>query len=206
MASVAFFYGTLMHPKVLKLVIQNDASHLQICSAVLLDHTRHKIKGEDYPAVVPYANGRTLFTHELTQDERCVRGTLVRGLTARDLARLDAFEDDEYTREQLPVHPLSPFTSVQRDGEIESAGDTRVIPSTPPDLPETLAEPALAHTYVWLDVSRLEAELWSYADFVKHNAWKWYRDGTEVAEEELSERRRKLLKEDRNTILGMNRV
>lgn len=32
----AFFYGTLMHPKILKRVLHNDASHLQICPAVLM--------------------------------------------------------------------------------------------------------------------------------------------------------------------------
>jgi hypothetical protein len=32
----AFFYGTLMHPKILKRVIANDGSHLQLCPAVLL--------------------------------------------------------------------------------------------------------------------------------------------------------------------------
>lgn len=32
----AFFYGTLLHPKILKRVIDNDGSHLEICPAVLL--------------------------------------------------------------------------------------------------------------------------------------------------------------------------
>jgi len=32
----AFFYGTLMHPKILKRVLHNDASHLKICSAILM--------------------------------------------------------------------------------------------------------------------------------------------------------------------------
>lgn len=32
----AFFYGTLMHPKILKGVLNNDASHLQICPAILM--------------------------------------------------------------------------------------------------------------------------------------------------------------------------
>jgi hypothetical protein len=32
----AFFYGTLMHPRILKRVINNDGSHLKICQAVLL--------------------------------------------------------------------------------------------------------------------------------------------------------------------------
>ena len=31
----AFFYGTLMHPKILKRVLHNDASHLMICPAIL---------------------------------------------------------------------------------------------------------------------------------------------------------------------------
>ncbi|KAL1697146.1 hypothetical protein GGG16DRAFT_42380 [Schizophyllum commune] len=195
----SFFYGTLMHPKILKLVIQNDASHLEICAAVQ-NHTRHKIKGEDYPAVVPYDKGCTLFDHELSDEDRCVRGTLVRGLTARDIARLDAFEDDEYIRQELPVHPLTTFATVRGDGEISGSDAYAAIPSTPPHLPDTLAEPVLAQVYVWLDISRLEAELWSYEDFVKHNAHKWYGDGTEVAEEELSERRRKLLEEERSSV------
>jgi hypothetical protein len=32
----AFFYGTLMHPKILERVIKNDGSHLEICPAVLM--------------------------------------------------------------------------------------------------------------------------------------------------------------------------
>lgn len=31
----AFFYGTLMHPAILRRVIANDGSHLEICSAIL---------------------------------------------------------------------------------------------------------------------------------------------------------------------------
>ena len=36
MSTCAFFYGTLLHPKVLKRVIGNDGAHLKICPAVLL--------------------------------------------------------------------------------------------------------------------------------------------------------------------------
>jgi hypothetical protein len=32
----AFFYGTLMHPDILRRVIGNDGAHLKICSAILL--------------------------------------------------------------------------------------------------------------------------------------------------------------------------
>jgi hypothetical protein len=33
--TAAFFYGTLMHPKILKNVLRNDGSHLELCPAVL---------------------------------------------------------------------------------------------------------------------------------------------------------------------------
>jgi hypothetical protein len=32
----AFFYGTLMHPEILKRVIGNDGDELQMCPALLL--------------------------------------------------------------------------------------------------------------------------------------------------------------------------
>ncbi|EPQ52835.1 hypothetical protein GLOTRDRAFT_46720 [Gloeophyllum trabeum ATCC 11539] len=90
----AFFYGTLLHPKILKRVIGNDGSHLQICPAVLLDHTRHHVKHADYPAVVPYEKSRVFFDKELEPEERSVRGTLVTGLNKRDMDFLDTFEGD----------------------------------------------------------------------------------------------------------------
>ena len=31
----AFFYGTLMHPQILRRVLQNDGAHLRICPAIL---------------------------------------------------------------------------------------------------------------------------------------------------------------------------
>jgi len=33
--TTAFFYGTLMIPKILKNVISNDGSHLKLCPAIL---------------------------------------------------------------------------------------------------------------------------------------------------------------------------
>lgn len=65
----AFFYGTLMHPKILKRVIGNDGSYLEIRPALLLvsarpptpllesnsalqDYTRHKINVDEQYIVV----------------------------------------------------------------------------------------------------------------------------------------------------------
>jgi hypothetical protein len=46
----------------------------------------------DYPAIVPSERSEALFGRELTPDESSVRGTLVTGLTAMDIAFLDVFE------------------------------------------------------------------------------------------------------------------
>ncbi|CAL1700273.1 unnamed protein product [Somion occarium] len=107
----AFFYGTLMHPSILRRVIGHDGNELHICPALLLDHTRHKIKNADYPGVIPYSRSAGLFEgRELSPDEKSVRGTLVSGLTTQDVILLDLFEGDEYSRDTVSVHPLSAFT------------------------------------------------------------------------------------------------
>ncbi|EIN10903.1 hypothetical protein PUNSTDRAFT_63888 [Punctularia strigosozonata HHB-11173 SS5] len=87
----AFFYGTLLHPKILKRVINNDGSHLEICPAVLLANLTD-VQHADYPGILPYENSRVLFERDLEPEQRCVRGTLVRGLTDSDVRSLDFFE------------------------------------------------------------------------------------------------------------------
>ncbi|KAF9485203.1 hypothetical protein BDN70DRAFT_679573 [Pholiota conissans] len=172
----SFFYGTLMHPKILKAVIKNDGSHLQLSPAVILDYTRHKVKGADYPGVLPFKRGEKLFTHTLSREERSVRGTLVKGLTEQDIKYLDEFEGTEYTREPVEAHPLEPFVDLSSHPD----DDQDLIPSHPPPLPETFESSASIHaeTYIYLDEKALEAELWSFEDFVKSDrARKWY-DGT----------------------------
>jgi hypothetical protein len=51
-------------------------------------------QSEDYPGIIPYSIGRDFFDHELSQEERSVRGSLVVGLTKEDLEFLDVFEGD----------------------------------------------------------------------------------------------------------------
>jgi hypothetical protein len=76
-------------------VIGNDGAHLELCPALLREYTRHQVKSADYPAVVPYAQSRAhLFEKDLAAEDRCVRGTLVRGLTKADMDFLDVFEGD----------------------------------------------------------------------------------------------------------------
>jgi hypothetical protein len=181
----AFFYGTLMHPKILKRVLHNDASHLQICPAILMDYTRHKVKFADYPAILPCERSRTLLGRELTQEENSVRGTLVTGFTAMDIMFLDVFEGDQYVRLEVYVHPLGRLTPVPSDAAVTSSEATAegpgcLIPAALPPLPSAseLAQPIPAQTYVWcLDDGGLEKELWSFDEFVSKNAYKWIGTG-----------------------------
>ncbi|KAJ3541599.1 hypothetical protein NMY22_g3833 [Coprinellus aureogranulatus] len=172
----AFFYGTLMHPKILKRVIQNDGSHLEICPGVLLNYTRHRVKQCEYPGIVPYERGKQLFPdRELEQEERSVRGTIVRGLSLSDIGHLDTFEGDEYERLPVSVHPLEPFTPLNTPAGQPDAPES-LIPQHATPLPpvEELGGAVDAHTYVFQDIRYLEPRLWSWDEFMKNSAWKWY--------------------------------
>ncbi|KAL1949438.1 hypothetical protein VTO73DRAFT_8319 [Trametes versicolor] len=177
----AFFYGTLMHPAILRRVIGHEGSQLTICPAVLLEHTRHKIQYADYPAVIPYSKSRSLFLDsgrgELSPEERTVRGTFVQGLNDRDVALLDLFEGNEYTRDIVGVHPLGPLTPLSATtGPTPAPADDYIVPRVAPELPplNALGPSVPAHTYIHAGaLSELSPELWSYADFVRESAWKW---------------------------------
>ncbi|EKM58315.1 uncharacterized protein PHACADRAFT_252535 [Phanerochaete carnosa HHB-10118-sp] len=172
----AFFYGTLLHPAILRRVIGHQGADLEICPALLLEHTRHKVQHADYPGLISYKKSRQLLGKELPPKDRAVRGTLVSGLNINDIRLLDTFEGDEYVRAKVSVHPLGPF------GSLESAAkDSAIVPTTPPplssefvaNLPST--HPAIeASTYIWIQpISELSPDIWDYAEFVRDNAWKW---------------------------------
>lgn len=82
-----------------------------------------------------------------------------------------------YTREPVHVHPLS------ASQPLSSVPDSQtIVPSNPsvnarPEL-STIASthpPVEAHTYIWRDpVSDLSPEVWSFEEFVMHNARKWF--------------------------------
>ncbi|KAL5504301.1 hypothetical protein ACEPAH_8375 [Sanghuangporus vaninii] len=165
----AFFYGTLLHPKVLKRVIGNDGTHLRICPAILPEHTRHHIKNCDYPGVVPYKKSRQLFDRDLTPDERSVRGNLVIGLSEKDIEFLDVFEGDEYIREKTRVYTLGTLEPLNNPSPSVLSKNTSHFSS-----PSELGELVEANVYIWVaPISLLEPELWSYEIFIRDNAWKW---------------------------------
>ncbi|KAF8753271.1 PLP-dependent transferase [Rhizoctonia solani] len=178
----AFFYGTLMHPAVLKRVMGNDASHLQAAPAVLLSFTRHHVRNCDYPAIVPYNVGAVLLKRELNRDEKCVRGVIISGLRPEDVACLDVFEGDEYNRVRVEAHPIVPLAAI-------SSNLTQTLLSASSDLPIELPPALKVETYVWaVETSRLEPVIWEYDTFVKEKLWKWAGSGPTIMN--ITKRRR----------------
>lgn len=167
-----------MHPKILQRVIGNDGSHLRICPAVIKDFTRHQIKGADYPAIVPYSLSRSLFDHDLDEDQKSVRGSLISGLTDEDVRLLNVFEGDEYTWEVVVAYPLGPLISLCDVPPANTMGS--LIPTTVASRGLEPERRMNAHTYVWCkSTSELGPDPWTFEDFVQQNAWKWVGAGSE---------------------------
>lgn len=94
--------------------------------------------------------GAAILGRDLNKSEACVRGSLVSGLTDADVAFLDEFEGDEYTRTAVVLVPLNaPSSSKPTNGHSQT-------------------QRTRAEVYLWTaPASRLSKELWSYEDFLR---------------------------------------
>lgn len=90
-----FFYGTLMHPKILERV--TGSNRHRYIPAVLKDHFCSKLKNLDYPGTVRRTGATTA-------------GMLVQGITNDELKRLDLFEGDEYIAQTVEVTAIETGT------------------------------------------------------------------------------------------------
>jgi hypothetical protein len=82
-----FTYGSLMYEPIMSAVCALKCAGVP---ATLADYRRHPIRNEEYPAIVPAPAGS-------------VSGILYRDLPASALARLDAFEGEQYVRTPVMV-------------------------------------------------------------------------------------------------------
>lgn len=85
--SHCFTYGSLMWADIMARVCGREFASEP---ATLAGHSRHPVRGEDYPGLRPAADG-------------VVAGRLYRDVDAAAWARLDAFEGDEYERVDVLV-------------------------------------------------------------------------------------------------------
>lgn len=76
----------------------------------------------------------------------------------------------------MDIYPLGPLTDVS-NYSIDQ--DDSLVPAHPPPLPSSsqMTNTIKAETYVYDDGKQLMPELWSFEDFVKNNAKKWYGSG-----------------------------
>lgn len=113
MTRPVFAYGTLEAPQVVELVLGRS---LPGAPARLHDYVRHRLRGRLYPGIVPRPGSVTT-------------GTLLGNVTARDLARLDAFEGELYERTTVEViatdrpFPVPAFTYVVRSRYVDLLSD-----------------------------------------------------------------------------------
>jgi gamma-glutamylcyclotransferase (GGCT)/AIG2-like uncharacterized protein YtfP len=89
-----FFFGTLMDPDVLGLVIGRPVARAALEPARLSGFRRLRVEGASYPMLVADPQG-------------VVEGRLWRGATAADLRRLDAYEGEGYERVPIEVETAS---------------------------------------------------------------------------------------------------
>jgi hypothetical protein len=94
-----FFYGTLLDRDVASLVLGRRLAPRAYTPAALPGHARRRVKGASYPIVVRDPKGE-------------VAGAIVGGLSARDVARLAAYEGPRYRIAPLKVRIDGAMTTV----------------------------------------------------------------------------------------------
>lgn len=115
-----FVYGSLQFPKVWRTVVRGNYNG---APALLQGHRRSALRDAEYPGAVPDPGAR-------------IAGWVWFDIDADDVARLDAFEGDEYRRDEVVV--------------VVEAGEARVCD---------------AQVYVFLEHPRLAALDWDAAAF-----------------------------------------
>ncbi|KAG8895667.1 hypothetical protein FRC01_012262 [Tulasnella sp. 417] len=166
--NTAFFYGTLMHPGILKRVVKHEGAELEIAAAILFDHTRFHVKYCDYPAVIPSDIAiQVIKDGILADDDKAVRGVVVKGLTSKDIESLDFFEGDQYSRDEVLCALITEFKRL-------SAVDTQQLLAKSGTLPSPSSATVPTFVYRWNDpLKRLSSETWNYDQFLKEKLWRW---------------------------------
>lgn len=82
-----FTYGTLMVPE---LFVKLTNKPYPTCKAVLKDFARYKVNGKSYPGIIPEKGG-------------AVEGMVYLEVTSGDLIKLDRFEGEMYSAEEVIV-------------------------------------------------------------------------------------------------------
>jgi gamma-glutamylcyclotransferase (GGCT)/AIG2-like uncharacterized protein YtfP len=133
MTTPIFLYGTLMAPSLLSLLLTGTrTTPLPLYKATLADHRRVTVPGNDFPALIK------------TGPPDLVQGLLFIPRSEDDTRKLDNFEGDLYSRENVTV-----YVSV-----------------------EGVEVGIEACTYVWCDEGESN-ETWDFEEFVRDGLDEW---------------------------------
>jgi hypothetical protein len=168
---------------------------LQFKPAILHGYRRHRVRREDYPAIIPVlpassasttatpdrATTGTGATHgSTTNTSASVLGTVVSGLTDGDIYRLDVYEGSEYRRIRVSVRvlkealPGSAFGTKDGNGRENTDRYLKDVLEAVPQNFTDEAEEIEAETYVWIgDSNRLQNEEWDFEEFKKEKMMWW---------------------------------
>lgn len=157
--------------------------------AILHGYRRHRVRGADYPGIIPAAEHQSQSQSQSQEQEQeegqestgsthkaSVLGTLVSGLTDGDIHRLDIFEGSEYTREPVKVRTLQESLS-QEQGDEETSPDGHlrdVLDAAGAEFADEGEEDVGAVTYVYVaGEGRLEDAEWDFETF-KRDKMAWW--------------------------------
>ncbi|KAL1854103.1 hypothetical protein Plec18170_004864 [Paecilomyces lecythidis] len=177
-----FFYGTLMAPQILHRVCHGrpdpepwQKNMLTIRPAILHGYRRHRVRGADYPGIIPVGDDASLSSGS---NNSSVLGTVVSGLTDGDIYRLDLFEGDEYVKRPVKVRVLRSASSVggRREESTAKKGDEHLRDMLDKAEAELVGEgeEVDATVYVWAaGEDRLESGEWDFESF-KRDKMSWW--------------------------------
>ncbi|KAL2220249.1 putative disease resistance protein Aig2 [Thermoascus aurantiacus ATCC 26904] len=195
-----FFYGTLMAPQILHRVCHGrpdpepwQKAMLKIKPAILHGYRRHRVRGADYPAIVPaHSTTTTSSSSSTTPDPSSkstsdphpyVLGTLVSGLTDGDVYRLDLFEGSQYEKRRVRVRTLHEAVGLggRQEASVAKKGDQHlrdVLDAAGAEMADE-GDEVEAMTYVWVGgQEELEDREWDFETF-KRERMRWWVDADE---------------------------
>lgn len=154
--------------------------------ALLHGYRRHRVRGADYPGIIPETETETNSKSEFkspdsvpgSTSETAVLGVLISGLTEGDIYRLDQYEGSEYVKETVKVRTLR---AVAQEGVKEEAESNCASERQLQDMLNAAGshvadegEEVMAATYVWIaGKERLEEMEWDFETF-KRDKLAWW--------------------------------
>ncbi|KAJ5176854.1 uncharacterized protein N7482_002731 [Penicillium canariense] len=174
---VLFCYGTLMAPQMLHRVIHGSPDPepwqkalVRFQPGILHGHRRHRVRGADYPGIVPESETESSEPGTKTS----VLGVLIYGLTDGDIYRLDKYEGSEYIKKTVTIRTLCALA--HEDGETRSTSERhlRDMLGAAGSHVADEGDEVTAATYVWVaGRDRLEETEWDFETF-KRDKLAWW--------------------------------